>query len=269
MTLPRAGRLARLQRALSERDRALLDDLARVRLLTVRQLQRLHFHDGSALTRARRTRSTLERLHQLGVVVRLERRVGGVQAGSAGHIYGLSASGQRLTSGAGPAGGRRPRRQWEPSLPFVDHLLGVSELYVVLREHERAGELTDLHFDAEPACWRRWTSIAGAQLIVKPDAYARFHHGDYEYRYFVEVDRATQASTVIRKKGEVYLDYFQSGVEQGRSGMFPRVLFVTTTDVRQQQLVDTLARLDAEDWQLFGVQTDAEAFADLLRAPPD
>lgn len=269
MTLPRTGRLARLQRALSERDRAVLDDLARVRLLTARQLQRLHFQDGSALTRARRTRSTLERLHRLGVVVRLERRVGGVQAGSAGHIYGLSASGQRLTSGTGPAGGRRPRRQWEPSLPFVDHLLGVSELYVALREHERAGVTTGLHLEAEPACWRRWTSVAGAQLIVKPDACARFHHAGYEYRFFVEVDRATQASTVIRKKGEVYLDYFQAGVEQARSGMFPRVLFVTTTDTRREQLVDTLARLDAQDWKLFQVQTDTEAFTDLLRAPPD
>jgi Replication-relaxation len=269
MTPPSSRRLAVLRRALSKRDQAVLDDLAHVRLLTVRQLQRLHLETGSSLTRARRTRATMERLHRLGVVTRLDRRVGGVHAGSAGHVYGLSSTGQRLTTGVGPAGGRRARRPWEPSLPFVDHLLMVSELYVRLREAERTSVISGLRFEAEPACWRRWTSVAGEQLIVKPDAYARFERGGYEHRFFIEVDRATQSSTVIRRKGMVYVDYFRSGVEQAHSGLFPRVLFVTTDDARRGQLVEALTRLDADDWQLFQAQTDAEAFADLLRAPPD
>lgn len=268
MSSPVGRGLALVRRSLSERDRAVLNDLARVRLLSVRQIQRLHVHDGSSLTSARRTRSMLERLHALGLVTRLARRVGGVHAGSAGHVYGLNARGQRLTTGTGPAGGRRTRRPWEPSPPFVDHVLAVSELYVRLREHERAGLITQLVFEAEPTCWRRWMSVAGEPLIVKPDASVRFDSDGYEYRYFIEVDRATQSRTVIRKKGQVYVDYFHSGVEQQRHGIFPRVSFVTTDDTRRSQLVEALARLDAEDWQLFQVQPETEAFDDLdVRRP--
>lgn len=266
MTPPRIGQLERIRRALSDRDWQVLHDLARVRLLTVRQIERLHLGDGSSRTRARRTRSIMQRLHDLDLVTRMERRVGGVHAGSAGNVYALTSKGQQLTTNAGPAGGRRPRRPWEPSLAFTDHVLAVSELYVGLREAEASKRLQELIFEAEPTCWRPWTDVSGARLVVKPDAFVRFAREDYDFSYFVEVDRASQSRNVIRRKGEVYIDYFMSGTEQRRHDVFPQALLVTTDDKRRSQIAEALAKLDAEYWRLFRILLDDEMPHALLDA---
>jgi Replication-relaxation len=206
----------------------------------------------------------MQRLHDLGLVTRLERRVGGIHAGSAGHVYALATRGQRLTSNVGPAGSRHPRKPWEPSPPFVDHILAVSELYVRLREFESAHRIDALVFQAEPACWRFWAGLAGERLVVKPDAFESFNRGDYEYRYFVEVDRATQSKSVILRKSETYVEFFLSGAEQSRSGLFPLVLFVTTDDKRRSAITEALAKLDANYWRLFRVLLSGEIPTHLL-----
>ncbi len=244
---------------LSEREWAILHDLARVRLLTGRHVQRLHVHEGSPLTQARRARSTLQRLNDLGLVHRLERRIGGVYAGSSGFVYGLASKGQRLVSGVGPAGGRRLRKPWEPSSSFTNHVLDVSELYVSLREVERRGELQLHTFDAEPAGWRWWTGGHGERLLLKPDAFTVVRTGELEHRRFVEVDRSTESLSVIRRKAEGFVAYYESGHEQQRFGIFPKVLFVVLSGKRCEQVGDVLSRLSAEYWRLFQVVTTEQA----------
>jgi len=151
---------------------------------------------------------------------------------------------------------------------FTDHILAVSELYVGLRELEMDKVIEDLAFEAEPACWRDWVDVGGERLVVKPDAFVRFGKGELEISLFVEVDRASQSQTVIRKKGEVYLRYFDNGEEQRRHGVFPRIVFVTATAKRRDQLVQALSRLDANYWRLFQVQLTDEFIGDVGRAPP-
>lgn len=274
MTAPR-GRGAgweRLGAGLSERDWAILRDLARLRLATGRQLQRLHVADGSPLTQSRRSRSILQRLSDVGVLVRLERQVGGVHAGSSGFTYGLSAVGQRLTSGVGPAGGARLRRPWEQAPSFIDHLLLVTELYVLLREAEAAKDCELLEFEAEPPCWRWWSGPSGERLVLKPDAFVRLGVGDFEQVSFVEVDRSTESSTVLKRKAETYVAYWCSGTEQAREGLFPRCVWLVPDAKRQEQLTGVLARLDPKAWQLFQVVRFEEAASALMgvneRPPP-
>ncbi len=254
---------------LSPREWAVLSDLARVRLLTGRQVQRLHLREGSPLTQARRTRSLLQRMNDLGLVHRLERRIGGVSAGSAGFVYGLAPSGQRLTTDRGPAGGRRRRRPWEPSRYFINHVLAVSELYVQLRAAEAASELELLAFEAEPECWRAWTGLGSERRLLKPDAFVSVATGDYEHRSFVEVDLSTESMSVLRRKTLVYVDYWQSGTEQQRHGVFPKVVWLVPDERRRSQLVAVLGRLPAETWQLFQVALIGDAVAALsARDPP-
>jgi hypothetical protein len=105
--------------------------------------------------------------------------------------------------------------------------------------------------------------------VLKPDAFVRYGQGAFEHAYFVEVDLASQSRTVIRRKGQTYIDFYRHGIEQRRLGYFPRVLFVTTNDGRRAQIVDGLAGLPAEEWVLFQVQTMAEAFTDAGRSPPE
>src|SRR6266511_148116 len=95
-------RLAELEHTLSPRDWAIIATLSRLRLATGRQLYRLYF---TGVT-ARRAQQALASLAQRRLVARLARTVGGVRAGSAGHVYTLDAAGCRLVV----QGGRRPPR---------------------------------------------------------------------------------------------------------------------------------------------------------------
>jgi Replication-relaxation len=149
------ARVAELAERLTPTDQAIVATLDRVRPASGSQLERLHFTgNGTTETVSRRARRTLERLVTLRVLARLDRRVGGARAGSAGYLYALDIAGQRIASACGPAGGARIRRPWTPGNAFVVHQLAVTELYVRLREAEREQTCELVAFDAEPSCWR-------------------------------------------------------------------------------------------------------------------
>jgi len=261
-----SARVAQLEAHLSERDLAIVTTLDRVRLATGAQLQRLHFTDGTTASQLRRSEMALSRLVGRRVLARLDRRVGGVRSGSAGYVYALDAAGQRLASVCGPAGGRRLRRPWTPGAAFVDHALAVTELYVGLREAERAGSLELVAFDAEPLCWRTFTGLGGARVVLKPDAFVRIGLGEFEDCYFVEVDRATHSAPAIARKLTVYRRYFQTGREQARCGVFPKVLLLVPTEKRRAALVEVAAAQPATTWPLFQIARHDEALERALGA---
>jgi hypothetical protein len=122
MTSSLGTRAAAIRRQLGERDLAILSSLQRLRLLTAGQVARLHIYEGSSATRSRRTRTTLKRLHDLHLVIRMSRTVGGIRAGSTGYVYGLSGLGQAVLS-AGGIYGKRRRNIWETKPYFENHVL--------------------------------------------------------------------------------------------------------------------------------------------------
>lgn len=223
-------------------ERAIVLTLARVRLATGGQLQRLHF--ASTLSGQRQARRTLLSLTERRVLTRLGRTIGGRRAGSAGFVYGLDVIGQRLV---------RPddqwRRPWTPGQAFVAHAIEVTECYVTLVEGARQGRWGLLDFQAEPACWRSFVGRHGRHLVLKPDAFLRAALGEFEDRWFVEVDRGTEDLGRIRRKALIYLDYWRSG----REAVFPRVLWATTRPARRDALASGLAALPAETRGLFQV----------------
>lgn len=224
--------------SLSRRDIAILCDLSRVRLLTGAQLERLHFARlANKNARGSARRRSLGRLVGLGMVSTLPRRVGGERAGSAGLIYTLDARAQRERAlwqpATDPPQPTRARRPWAIGWLFVSHGLDVAELYVRLREDERAGRLTLLRFDAEPASWHQ--TFDG---LMKPDAYVVLEANGWERHWWIEVDRATESLPTLSRKLDRYLDLFKSG-QPGPDGLLPRVL-VTTPDARRRQQVQGL-----------------------------
>src|ERR1039458_319034 len=120
-SVARVGRrqLAKVRAGLSDRDLAILLSLAALHFLTTRQVERLHFPVGelTPLAASRSSRRVLARLHESGLVERLERRIGGVRAGSASYVLTLSALGARLLQ----ADSRRRSRG--PSLAPPDPVL--------------------------------------------------------------------------------------------------------------------------------------------------
>ena len=256
-----ARRVALIASRLSPKDHQLLDAVSRLNVASHAQLRRL-FYDDSESAR-RQARSDLARLTKLRIIGRLERRVGGVRAGSEGYVYALDIVGQRLTR----PGRRRYRPPWTPRPEQVAHALAVSELYVALKASERP-TATLASFQAEPASWRSYAGPGGGRARIKPDAYAVVDIGDYECRYFIEVDRSTESTSRLTEKARAYVRYWQSGREQSESGMFPLVVWVVPDARRHQQMTEALAALPAEHWHLFAVCT-AEAAGALLTTPTD
>lgn len=238
---------------LNGHQRAILCDVGRLRVLTGKQLQRLHYGDSAAAGRL--ARKQIGQLIQWRVLARLGRVRRDGKPGTAGFAYGPGIVGQRLLE----PGRSRYFPRWTPRPGYLRHGVAVSELYVSLREAERAGGFDLVAYDAEPSCWRRYFGPGGARSILKPDALVVAGLGDFEHRYFVEMDCSTEHRPQIIAKGKAYVRYWQSGREQAETSVFPYVLWVAPDSQRAELLVDALSSLPAEHWQLFMVSTAEEA----------
>ncbi|WP_045877253.1 replication-relaxation family protein [Pseudofrankia sp. DC12] len=246
--------VAALAATITPRERELLATLAVVRVATGAQLVRLHLGDVSA----RRARGVLAGMVARRLLGRLPRRVGGVRAGSAGFVYTLDVAGQRLMNPERT----RWQRPWPVGTPFLAHSLAVTELYVALREAEAAGLLVVAGFQAEPASWRSFPGVGGGRMVLKPDGRVTLRLGRYEDTWIVEIDRATESLSTIRRKCETYIRYWQSGRE---GEVFPRVLWVVPDEGRRDQLLAALSRLPADTWQLFTVALTGDAVPRLIQ----
>lgn len=260
-----AGRLEQLACDLTPRERAILQGLARVQVLTTAQVARLVFEGQEAATALRLARRHLERLRRFGLVRRFADRARDRQVGAPGYIHALTAAGLRL-SGGQSAMGRRQRAAWRPSYPMLTHRLGISELYVRLVEQENAGGPRLREFRAEPDCWRAYTGMAGQRLVLKPDALVRLGVGDTELSTFCEFDLGTERPAIIADKCRAYRTYELSGEEQRQYGVFPGVMFIVPTRQRARQIARVIARQPADVQGLFAVATENEVLATLTLA---
>lgn len=247
------------QLELGDRDRALLMAVGSLRFMTGGQLQGLFFNpdSGYGSDNPRIARRTLQRLTDHGLLLRLERRVGGVRAGSSSYLYALSPRGGRLI---GLPVGRGRRR--EPSLTFVRHTLAIADVAVQLQLARQAGQLEALQLQLEPACWRDLGGMDGVWL--KPDLFVLAATSEHEHLAFVEVDNGSEHGPALLRKAWLYERYFRSGREQARHGTFPRVLWLAPDAARVQRLSSVLQ----EDRRLTGalhrVGLQAEPLAELL-----
>lgn len=249
--------LKQTRERLSTRDLGIIKQVAELRLMSARQIQAVHFpdvehHNEQAATRARQR--VLTRLIRERLLIRLERRIGGVRAGSAGLVLALGPVGQRVLVLDGPR-----RRAYEPTLRFVDHTLAVSQLVVDVTVSSRRGLLDVLDVQAEPRCWRQFSGMGGRRLL-RPDAFLALGSGEYELRWFIEVDRASESLPVIVRKCRLYADYYQSGKEQtAQGGVFPRVCWVVPDERRAERLCQAIARDRTLPERLFVVTTNGQA----------
>jgi hypothetical protein len=251
------ARVAEVARGLSERDKAILDDVGRVRVLTGRQVERLHFAELAGRHRDRTRRRVLERLVHLQLLTPLERRIGGVRAGSAGLVFALGPAGQRLLAVHDHGTGARVRRPGTPTPRFMIHNLAVAELYVGLTEAARGGAFTLTGFRAEPACWWR----TGEGVWVKPDAFAVVASGDVEDSWAIEVDQATESLPTLRRKLKVYLDLVASGERGPDGGVLPRVLVTVPEAGRLRAVREVVSSLPGPAEELFAVVLEERAVA--------
>jgi hypothetical protein len=109
--------------------------------------------------------------------------------------------------------------------------LAIGELVVALTLAVGQEVLELLSLEAEPRCWRSFASVSGGQ-ILRPDLFVALGVGEYERRWFIEIDRGQESMPVIIRKCRRYQAYYQSGAEQARHGVFPRICWVVPDEHR-------------------------------------
>lgn len=229
-----ANQLDVMRRDLSDLGLSALQRLRDYRLMQVSHLARFLYAEKQTDAGQRSCRRLLKRFHDKDLVRRLDRRIGGMRAGSSGHVYAVSPLGHRLLRSG-------TRKRWgEPSLYFVNHTLAIAELASrTCALATRAGYAT--RFETEPAVWRRYQD-ALTETWVKPDLYTVIVSGEEELHWFVEVDLHTESLSRIERKCQAYHNYFNTGTEQADTGVFPRVLWTVPDAQRANQLTRILGQ---------------------------
>lgn len=235
MSGPRTGhrQLAILKTAVSERDLAIVRQVADLRLMSTAQIQTIHFslhHHASERTAARTCQRVLRRLVTRRLLILLGRRIGGLYGGSSAAVYALGPVGQRLIELDGPR-----RRLRQPSLAFVEHTLAIGQLVVALTISANQGLCEVLSLEPEPRCWRSFTGI-GARQSLRPDLFVSLGVGDYEHRWFIEVDRGQEHLPTLLAKCRLYDHYYRSGQEQAVHGISPRTCWVMPNSLQADRL---------------------------------
>ena len=216
------------------RDMDVLRDIEARRYMATGQICRLRFGTAGTPGSARRIANRVtNRLKEHGLLVSLNRRVGGVRGGSGDNIWSLTPAGYKLLHL--DEEGLPRKLNFEPSQRFAEHTLAVTELDVQLRGIEGV-EVKEVQF--EPACWRDY-----GQNRLKPDYYAFTAVGRFEDHWFFEIDLATEKPQKVTAKCKQYQDYYYSNEELRRIGIFPRVVWVTPDEKRR----DTIRRHIRED----------------------
>ena len=232
------GRLQEIRSGLSERDMEVLESVATNRFLTSHQIRRTHFAahatDAAAI---RSTNRALARLAGLGLVAHLERRVGGVRAGSGSHVWTLTEAGARLLRATGEMDGLPLRlRAHEPTASFLEHTLAIAEVCLRLTEAERHGKFAIIELQREPDCWRAHSRRHGDDIRLRPDLSLVTASGEYEDHWFLEIDRDTEPPSRVIRACLKYEVYRQTDAEQKRTGIFPAVVWVVPDSKRASTL---------------------------------
>lgn len=266
MSVRRRGRgaagMTALLHVLSVRDADILRSLARHRFMTTRQIERLFFADhASELAAARGCRRVLRRLDHEDLVTRLNRRVGGLGAGSATSIWSLAPPGARALSYLNGDG--LSVRLREPSVRFVAHSLAVTEVHIRLTEAARQGrfELTSVCIEQES--WRRCLDRSGGLSYLKPDLAVVTATPDFEDHWFIEVDLGTEHLPTIVRKCQQYQSYRQTGSEQTDANHFPVVIWLAEATRRADKLRAAIAGARGLDQRLFRV-TEMDGLTELV-----
>jgi hypothetical protein len=245
---------------------AIVGQVADLRLMSARQIEAIHFsaseHE-SVQAAARARQRVLGRLVRDRLLIRLERRIGGVRAGSVGFVFAVGPVGYRLLVAGGHV-----RRFQEPTSRFLDHTLATAQLIVDVTIASRRGLLDILVCQAEPRCHREFSGLSGRRLL-RPDAFLALGVGAFEWRWFCEIDRGSESVPVILRKCRLYADYYQSGQEQAKhGGAFPTVCWIVPDTRRAERLRQAIEHDRHLPDRLFKVTTSGQALTVLMGGQP-
>ena len=236
-------KLQNIAQRLGERDMEILHALERHRYMSTHHLKRLYFTNClGELAALRRCNRTLAKLREYGVIACLNRRIGGVRAGSGAFVWTLTAGGAKLISMRNGCNEAMRKRVYEPSTAFLTHTLAVTETIVRLHEMNAKGKLFLTDVKNEPDCWRKYSGMSGEVKTLKPDLCAVTAIGEFEDSWFFELDLNSEAPCIVIRKCLQYCAYYRTGIEQRLTGVFPSVIWIVLDEKRRLSLTEHLQR---------------------------
>jgi hypothetical protein len=202
--------------AATERDRAIVRDIARFGVMSRGQLMRLGFF-------ASKTRAN-ERLKRLVAAGHLAARRQPLALGGPRYVY---------VPGTLSADGREARKRVASmSDLFLAHQLGLVDIHLAFEQF------------ATLARWLSEKDLAGLSLGLVPDAYLEYEVEALTFCAFIEYDRGTETLARIERKVRAYLALAHTGqFERAFRRKFFRVLVVADAVGRLVTLSQTAARL--------------------------
>ena len=147
-------------------------------------------------------------------------------------------------------------RRFRVSDLTLKHELAVMDVKEAFVAAAKAADIEILAFDTWPAMYqfKAWRSSSDAinseKVLAKPDGYIRIKESAgvaaKEYRFFLEVDRSTEALDTLLRRLSCYVDYYRSGGLAVRCGLSPsefkrmpfRVLMVFRTAERRKGFIE-------------------------------
>ena len=228
------ARLELIRQDLTDRDK-------RLRYMKTDQIRRVFYPEGDRSLHACKVAAfkNLNRLQSLGLITHLEKRIGGVRAGSKGMIWHITEAGARLLY-LGTEMQNARKRQLEPTPTFLCHTIAVTETFVQIVEICRDDPVMKLsRIEVEPDCWREYQKN-GKTVSLRPDLYAKTVTGDFFDHLFIEMDLDTESPSAIVEKCRRYLEYYQTGKEQKTTGAFPLVLWIAPNENRKARMKEAI-----------------------------
>lgn len=235
---------------LEDRDRLLVQLVARFKQVTSDQLFQLVFDGGSRTSCDRALRRLVDGDH----LARIERRlVGGSKGGSGQYVYQLGRKGY-LTYFEPP---------YKRATTIKFHSLAIADCWVTLKGLERAGVLEIEAATTEPDSW---LTIGSTDL--RPDMFVDLkHRTGRQYKLWLEIDMGTESQKQIRAKLDLYLKAWADSDVYEWQGTgwtdFPRVLWVAVDEERERELRWLIRQLPEDSRKLFRL-TEKRKLANLF-----
>jgi hypothetical protein len=212
--------------AVDERDLQVLLHLLEHKVLTTHQIASLHFRS------LRRCQHRMRELKDLGLVSSFQ--VGrGFGEGRAPACWHLTKPG--LVEIADARGVRVSDLPWVPDSSYrtnlvLAHRLGVNAFFCALAEASRAFQGHCL------ATWRPEHSVRTRAAEVKPDGFGRYLHPGGACEFYLEYDRATEASRALARKLEGYLKLASGWTREQELTGFPNLLVLVPEEEREEKV---------------------------------
>lgn len=220
---------------IEERDKMLLIDLFKRKVLTVKQVQRLRFGDTRSGYRIACRR--LKHLEDVGLVWSFW---AGYKSTCVKH-YSLTRVGYRFAAESLGLEGPVKEIRKERTLHNVEHLVGTNEIGIRLATARPEYRLLDFEVEAMYS-WQEGKET----LAYRPDAYGHYVHQE-SMRFLLEYDRMFMSPNTFSAKVSRIERMYMSNAYQRWFSVFPFVLVVTKTPKRVVALAEAIKAVKKTD----------------------